>query len=706
VILRRALAMAGCCALLASCSGGGSTTTPASTATPVASPTATATGAGSTAFAVSSVPSGLQISYSNGFETLPAGTPITLSPPLGNTAFAITFVPTNGNAVYTFVGDQRNDGLRPVLYNQVADTSGAIASIATSSIARRAAQATASVRARIDVSMRDEPRRFSRGALGRPASSATRVVVRVRANAFHDADVRARGRTIGPIRDGIETIALDAPHGVDARTYAARLRANADVVDAKPDVLDYLESTSPVSVDDTHYNDYEQWSMFEVGAPNAWGYSTGSASIPIAIVDTGADMMHPDLTGAKIVYAESDVNGVTTVGAAAAQDVDGHGTNVAGIAAADTNNAFGFAGIGYNTSLQIYKVFADDSAGNGYAASAAGSDVALGIYDAIANGARVINLSLGSCNAQGFDTTQQAAVESAIAHGVVVVAAAGNERTGASANPLCAGNNSTLDFPAAFDGVISVGASALDDSANPEVLAGAREYVAPYSNAGPGLSLVAPGGSPSTAEANGSQAPDLLHWIDGLYTTTNANPSAACKIPTDCKALFAGTSQAAPHVSGAAALLLAVDPHLSVAHVRSLLLSNADDIGDPLQGSGRLNVYRALAALEADPTQPARPTNHNFVAFAYAPNGRTTPNILDVTYSTGVPVASDGTFRIADIPAGAPPYKIGVWYDANGDGMVDAGDYFGSSALCNVNARCASAASITVAPVVSGAAPP
>jgi len=84
------------------------------------------------------------------------------------------------------------------------------------------------------------------------------------------------------------------------------------------------------------------------------------------------------------------------------------------------------------------------------------------------------------------------------------------------------------------------------------------------------------------------------------------------------------------------------------------------------------------------------------------PNGSNAPKIVDVTYPQGVPVTASGTFRVADIPANAPAYKIGVWYDANGDGRVDAGDYFGSSGPCTAAATCASAAGIVAHPVASG----
>jgi subtilisin family serine protease len=428
----------------------------------------------------------------------------------------------------------------------------------------------------------------------------------------------------------------------------------------------------------------------------------GSPGVAIAMIDTGIDATSPDFAGGKIGFAESVLGGSVTRGLAAVRDTDGHGTNTAGIAAANANNAFGFAGAGFNAGLQIYKVFPDDTAANGYTSDALSSDVTMAIDDAVAHGARVVNLSLGSCQIENIDSAQQAAIDAALAAGVVIVAAAGNERAGKSATAACAGGSSTIDFPAAYGGVISVGATSLDDAADPNDAATAREYVASYSNAGPGLSLVAPGGDPGPADLGTTGTADVLHWIANLYTTTAANPKRQCANKSDCTALFAGTSQAVPHVSGAAALLLAANPSLSPAQVKQILIASADDIHDPHQGNGRLDIYRALATVAGDPDPTAQPANINFVAFAYVPNGTNRPHIVDVTYPRGLPVASNGSFRIADVPANVSSYKIGVWYDANGDGVVDAGDYFGSSQTCSANAACPSAAGIVVAPVPAG----
>jgi subtilisin family serine protease len=698
---------------LCACSGGGggtphtAPTAPGATATPT-SPGATATPTpaatptpgtttGTSVYHVTSVPAGLRVTVTHQSATQNLTTPATVQPGASNFATTIAIEPSNGAAAYSIAVDQHGGGAQTMLYNQSADTSGSIGTIAPLASVRRPFVRRADATG--------VPRFAPLRAAGRPAFSDRDVIVTYRAGADRDAAERELGVTRAhDLRIGANPAAfrvLDVPAGTTADGFALRLRARPEVATVQRDVLYYKETTTPVIANDTYFNDYDQWDLFDIATPNAWGYTEGSPSVQIAMIDTGIDATSPDFAGAKIGHAESIIDGTVTMGLSAVQDTDGHGTNTAGIAAAATDDGFGFAGTGFNTGLQIYKVFPDDTAANKYSSTANSSDVVAAIEAAIAAGARVINLSLGSCQAEQIDTAQEAAVEDAISHGVVVVAAAGNERSGTSSDSTCGGGSSTIDYPAAYPGVISVGASALNDAADPANPATATEYVASYSNSGPGLSLVAPGGDPSAADMTATN-PDVLHWIYNLYTTTAANPNEQCSNKSNCTALFAGTSQATPHVSGAAALMLAKNGNLSPAQVKQILISTADDIDDPNQGNGRLDAYRALAAVDGDAHPPAAPSNLNFVAIAYVPNGTNRPQILDVTYPNGVPVARNGTFRVADVPAGSPAYKIGVWYDANGDGVVDTGDYFGSSQTCSASAPCTSAANLVASPVTSG----
>lgn len=334
-----------------------------------------------------------------------------------------------------------------------------------------------------------------------------------------------------------------------------------------------------------------QWDMHVMNFDGAWGQFAGTVAIgaPIAVIDTGVDVTQLELTGGKITRTRCFVtfpSGTAQTTGTFVTDTDGHGTNVAGIADDDTNNGLEFAGGGWSAPLMAYRVFPSDISGGCSGSSdpqcsSTDVDIVAAINDAVANGAKVINLSLGStppCN----DPLEMQAVANAISHNVVVVAAAGNEGL------------SQLDCPASYPGVIAVGASALNDS-NPLVI---REYVASYSNYlttnGNGLYMVAPGGDPGPGTDN-----DLLHWINNLYSSTGAPLGG---VPPSCgndcgRALFAGTSQATPHVVGVVSLMLAVGSHSQTpAMIASDLCTTADPIpGETKAGCGRVNAAAAVA---------------------------------------------------------------------------------------------------------------
>jgi hypothetical protein len=676
------------CALSATACGGGGAAAPTG---PPSSPSGAASdvAGGSSTYSVSSLPAGLGLSIVATTGTRSLVTPAVVTPLASNFETTISIAPSNGAPAYAVAVDQRADGKHTIFYDQAEDTTGSVAvGLAVQGALRRS-------------TLRSRGLAFGpTSSFGRAAYSDGDVIVRYRAgSALAGAALRAWG-------DGSQSRVVAVPAGVSIDAFAREVGAQSNVISVERDALYHKQTTVAVTPNDPHFDAIDQWDMFAIGAPSAWGYTRGSPGISIAIIDTGLDMSSRDFSNGKVAFAESVIDGNVAVGAAAVRDTDGHGTDIAGIAAANTNDGFGFAGAGYDVSLQIYKVFPDDTAANGYASDAKSSDVTRAIGDAVAHRARVINLSLGSCQVEGIDSAQRAAIDAALAAGVVIVAAAGNERSGTSTTTSCAGGSSTLDFPAAYDGVISVGASAIDDrtgATNPQL---ATEYVAGYSNSGPGLTLVAPGGDPSASEMAGATAPDALHWVDNLYTTTAANPGKRCADPSDCTAFFSAPTQATPHVAATAALMLSLAPNLSPAEVARILSATADDIGDPRQGAGRLDMYRALAAVAGDPKPPADPWPSNFVAFAYVPNGTNRLRIVDTTYPSGIPVASGGSFRIADVPASVNAYEIGVWYDANGDGIVDAGDYFGSSALCTTTAPCPGvAAGIVATPVTTGFIP-
>jgi len=665
--------------------GGGSTPTPVPTVTPTprgrpyslpsASPVV------QSAYTIDSKPQGLNVTL----DGAAAGkTPLT--PALGFSAKAHV-VTIGGTTPYTVTVAQTANGSHTVFYNQALDTAGKIASVTPASIGRQ----IASLHALPAV------RRLAPSAAHRAVLDEHRLVVTydpsaLRGGATFDAIERASGvraiRTLAQSARAVSRVVSVQP-GRSADAVQRALASTSGVTAVDRVHLRYALASTPVYPNDAHFNQSEQWDLYQIAAPAAWGYGLGSAAVTIAVIDTGYDPNQPEVA-ARVTLSERIVGGAIDNSAGAAADTDGHGTIVSGIADAATNNAAGWAGVAFGASLQEYKVFPD-----GPGSTSASDDIAEAIREAVANHANVILIAQGAPADGGPDPFERDAVNFALANNVTVVASAGNERaTGAT----------TVDFPAGYDGVISVGASALDDSAFPGTASGAREYVAPYSNAGPGLALVAPGGNPT-----GVSDSDQIHWIENAYTTQPFAGTPACAAgtaPSNCGALFSGTSVAAAHVAGAAALLLAQHPGLTPAQLAALLTSTADDIADPNQGHGRLNVRRASAVLAGDaaPFPKYVPPFEQFVAFAYTNvgQGATRPAIANLTYPGGVPVASDGTFRVADQPGAIGAYRIAVWYDANGDGIVDTGDYFGVTPLCAANGPCAGAGSIAVLPVKAG----
>lgn len=411
-----------------------------------------------------------------------------------------------------------------------------------------------------------------RFADGRIPSAASAALARIGARQITQANPQ-----------GAMTFSI--PPSMDPRTAAAALHGTPGVLGASPVIYRHVEgllpndpifSTGPVNEGSTFTN---QWDLYAIGMSNAWGATTGSPAVRIAVIDTGYDVNNPDLSGKVDASVVFDLgNGQPDTACPSIEDKDGHGTDVSGIAAADTNNGIDIAGVGWNVHLLEARVFPYGKAG------ANTEDIAAAINWAVASGARVINMSLGSGSP---DTTfEEPAVANAISKGVIVVAATGND-----------GLN-TVDYPAKDPGVVAVGASAYCDKATPtsacgtaiNVLAGGHEYVAGYSNFGAGTSVVAPGGDPDKAQTQCTTLAcvDRLQWIDNLDSLQGPFKEEL--------GFFAGTSMATPHVAGAASLMVSKDPALTPAQALSILKSTADNISDPHMGSGRLNVVNALAA--------------------------------------------------------------------------------------------------------------
>lgn len=329
--------------------------------------------------------------------------------------------------------------------------------------------------------------------------------------------------------------------GKDVALAAQLLQASPLVEYAEPD---YVVSADAITPNDPSYSG--QWGPAAMQAPAAWSISTGSSSVVIAIIDTGVDLPNLEFAG-KIVAGCDFVNRDDS-----AQDDEGHGTHVAGIAAAIGNNSSHMAGISWGARVMPLKVLSASGRGSTSAISAA-------IIYAADHGAKVINLSLGG---PGYSSTLERAVNYAVARGVVVVASAGNN------------GNSTPNYPAAYANAIAVAAT---NSSN---------LRASFSNYGSYVDLAAPGY-------------DIASLRVGTGTVR-----------------YNGTSMASPHVAGAAAIVAGVlGSGASVASIRSVLESTAQDLGtggrDNYYGNGLVNLYAALVSIvppTATPTATATAT--------------------------------------------------------------------------------------------------
>lgn len=325
-------------------------------------------------------------------------------------------------------------------------------------------------------------------------------------------------------------VRVRVPSGSDPRREAARLATMPGVVAAQPEYL-YRPAAVP---NDPLYP--KQWNLPDIQAPSAWDRSTG-AGVVVAVLDTGVARDGEDLTCRTFVAEYNVLTGET--GPGAADDDAGHGTHVAGTIAQCTDNGVGVAGTAPDVALMPVRITGDVSP-NG--SSATSSALAAGIDWAVQNGADVINISFGTTSvcAEGCDLVVDAAIERAVAADVVVVASAGNEPS----EPVA--------YPASHSEVIAVGAT------------GPGRVLAPYSSTGPELSLVAPGGDMSVSNSDGI----LQESFDG-------NPKVWGYYWAE------GTSMAAPHVAGVAALFRAFQPAASRWQVRYALETAAADLGAP-----------------------------------------------------------------------------------------------------------------------------
>ncbi len=306
------------------------------------------------------------------------------------------------------------------------------------------------------------------------------------------------------------------------------------------------------------------WGLSKAEFTQAWNKTTGNASNVIAVIDTGIDGSHEDLSSGQVGQGFDFLNH-TILNAGADSDDNGHGTLVSGVIAATPNNFRGISGTNWNVTLMPLKAL--DSSGSGNSA-----DVAAAIVYAADHGASIINMSLGGVGF-GNDTTMSAAISYAFSKNVVLVSAAGNDVATDGGNldgnpvfPVCDDNGSNM--------IIGVAASDYNDQK------------ASFSNFGKScVDVTAPG--------------------KHILSTINIDPSTKQPQPNSY-AYASGTSLAAPFVSGEAALIKSLYPQATNKEIRDRIIMSADSIDSSnltqcsngpctgLIGSGRINAYNAL----------------------------------------------------------------------------------------------------------------
>ena len=355
---------------------------------------------------------------------------------------------------------------------------------------------------------------------------------------------------------------------------------------------------------ETPSSDDYQWMHDAVNTYEAWGVTTGSSSVKVAVIDTGVLASHEDLAGKVSIVDTTDITGASN------DDTIGHGTHVAGIIAATSGNGKGGAGIAPGVTILSLKVLLEDGGDDSWIAAAIGR--------AVEEGADIINMSLGSYH---YNSAVNTSIQDALSHGVVVIAAMGND-----------GSNS-MSYPAAYDGVIAVAAVNSDFRR------------ASFSNYGSWADIAAPG-------------------VDIMSTVNSPNSYG----------LKDGTSMAAPVVSGVAALYLSKNPNISPAALEKKLEASVTKSGSSSIGSGvidaaklffgdrtppTIKVYDGLGALITTFTKPVPQESTMTLQGA---EGSTNAKMILYTTDGSTPAISNGaikngkeytgTVNLSDLPAG------------------------------------------------------
>jgi len=481
--------------------------------------------------------------------------------------------------------------------------------------------------------------RLSRLAAERDSGRAV-IAVKVRPGANDAVAVAAvtrAARTEGGKRRQnlrkLDTVTVEVPQD-KATAFTARMRGRADVAkvdEVRQRWLTYVPNDPRYPAEARYLN--------AVRGPAAWDVHRGDAAVRIAVVDSGLDVRHPDLAGrvAGTYNAVTDTADVT--------DELGHGTFVAGVAAATGNNLVGIAGASMGASVLGVKVADEDGAIYSDAEAA-------GIVWAADHGAKVINLSLGS---EDSDPVESAAVAYAVRMGVLVVSSAGNEET------------TTRSYPAAYPQVMAIGAT--------NTATGAR---ASFSNHGSWVTVAAPGVAiTGTTPTAGSR----------FWSTTSGYDVAD------------GTSFSSPIVAAQAALLWSLRPAVSASDVRQAIVRSSHGYAGQGLGTGQVDFLAAYNTLRPDTvpvlTRPAEAATVAGVATLSARSSAAKVRFLVNGTPVGLPVAT---------VAGTASTGWASWGGANGPRTVTAVDCSAGD-LCNTASTRVGVTLANAAPAITSPAP-
>lgn len=292
----------------------------------------------------------------------------------------------------------------------------------------------------------------------------------------------------------------------------------------------------------------QQWNLQKINTQKGWDLASEEHEVKIAIIDTGINQNHQDINQTRLVLRKNFINGSNNPTDA----TNGHGSHITGIIGATTNNSLGISGIDNYSKLYIYKI-ADNSATL--------NNLIAALNLALEDKVNVINLSLGFY----LKCSQVAALQEVFNRlyqaNISIITAAGNGSTNVSGYS-----------PASCNHIISVGSTNQNDQRSS------------FSNFGSLVTLSAPGGQSSNPS-------DSSGTILGISGTSNTQYSS-----------LIGTSQAAPHVSAAAALLLSKNPNLTPDQIKNILVSSGDAIQTDQPIGPRLNLYKALQ--QVSPSNP------------------------------------------------------------------------------------------------------